>query len=382
MRKNRERSHCSLKTAVITLSTLTVSLWLCLSMVRAQSGSEHPIRWQDCLSQSDDWYGGLEATRIAGNVIRYQRASGGWPKNIDMAQGLSDRENVELAAHKDDLDATIDNAATTTQIAYLARVFGATRQKRLRDSALSGIDYLVSAQYDNGGWPQYYPRPEGYHRHITFNDDAMIHVMDLLDAVAHRHPVYRFVDERRRIACERGVRQGVECILACQVTIDGRPTAWCAQHDEKSFEPASARTYEKISLSGMETVGIVRFLMRQENPDSSVIAAINNAVAWLEKVKLAGIRVEQRTGADLPNGRDRVVVQDAGATALWARFYEIGSNRPIFSGRDGVVKYSLAEIEAERRNGYQWYGTAPAKLLAQEYPAWCERIAATRNRRD
>ncbi|MEX2401205.1 MAG: pectate lyase [Rhodothermales bacterium] len=43
---------------------------------------------------------------------------------------------------------------------------------------------------------------------------------------------------------------------------------------------------------------------------------------------------------------------------------------PIFSGRDGVIKYELSEIERERRIGYRWYGTWPRELLEQEYPQW------------
>ena len=61
---------------------------------------------------------------------------------------------------------------------------------------------------------------------------------------------------------------------------------------------------------------------------------------------------------------------------MWARFSEIGTNRPIFSDRDGVAKHDLAEIGYERRNGYSWLGTWPAPLLEKEYPAWKAKLAA------
>ena len=77
-----------------------------------------------------------------------------------------------------------------------------------------------------------------------------------------------------------------------------------------------------------------------------------------------------------------VVVEDAKAEPLWARFYEIGTNRPIFCGRDSQVKFSLAEIEYERRTGYNWYTNAAAKLLSQDYPAWQKRLAAAKTVRD
>jgi len=64
----------------------------------------------------------------------------------------------------------------------------------------------------------------------------------------------------------QAVLKGIECILKCQIVVDGKKQAWCAQHDEKNFAPADARTYEKASLSGSESVGIVDFLMQIENP--------------------------------------------------------------------------------------------------------------------
>jgi PelA/Pel-15E family pectate lyase len=169
------------------------------------------------------------------------------------------------------------------------------------------------------------------------------------------------------------------CILRCQVIAGGRRTAWCAQHNERTFEPAPARAYEKISLSGFETVGIVRFLMEIDRPNAQVIEAIQSAVAWLDQVKLTGIKVVEKRDASLPRGFDRIVIQDPQAAPLWARFYEIGTNRPIFCGRDGVIKYSLAEIEHERRVGYRWYVEAAAELLANDYPKWRKRWAAGKN---
>src|SRR6185295_11796166 len=130
--------------------------------------------------------------------------------------------------------------------------------------------------------------------------------------------------------------------------VNGNRTVWCAQHDEKTLAPAPARSYEKISLSGSESAGIVRFLMGVEKPDARVNESIESAMKWFETSKLTGIRQVQNPDPSLPKGYDKVIVADPNATPLWARFYEIGSNRPIFCGRDGVIKYSLAEIEYER----------------------------------
>ena len=343
------------------------------------AAADAAVSWDVCLRQKPDWYACAEAVRIADNVLLYQRDSGGWPKNIDMAATLSDKDRTALAAAKRRTDSTIDNNATYTQLAYLARVFDAAKQERFKEAFLKGLDYLLEAQYENGGWPQFYPNPRGYFAHITFNDDAMVGVLRLLQSIARNEPAYALVDADRRSRCGKAVVKGVECILKCQVLVDGKRTGWCAQHDEKTLAPAPARSYEKVSLSGYEAVGVVRFLMSLDAPSPEVVAAVQSAVAWFDSVKIRGLRQVDKEAPSLPGGRDKVVVADPTAEPLWARFYEIGTNRPIFCGRDGVIKNRLAEIEHERRTGYSWYGTYAADLLAKDYPAWQRKWAPGRN---
>jgi PelA/Pel-15E family pectate lyase len=325
------------------------------------------IAWNDAQNKPDEWYASAEALRIADSVLLYQRESGGWPKNIDMAKPLDDGDRAALLRQKAKNDSTIDNGATYTQLSFLARVYTAQKQERYRESFLKGVDYLLKAQYPSGGWPQFYPNLSGYYKHITFNDDAMIGVMKLLRDVAAAKPVYAFVDEARRAAAARAVEKGIECILKAQVVVNGKRTVWCAQHDEVTLAPAGARKFEAISLSGGESVGIVRFLMSIKDPSPQVVEAVEAAVAWFEQTELKGIKWIEKND-------DRVVVKDPEGGSIWARFYEIGSNRPIFVGRDGVVKYSVADIEHERRTGYNWYVEEPVKLLTKDYPAWKKRL--------
>lgn len=334
----------------------------------ALRGQTPALRWTDVLRQPDDWYAGTEARALADNVLGYQQPSGGWPKNIDMTVPPRDATVVP-----EQLAATIDNQATFTQIRLLARVHSASPDPRYRDAALRGIDYLLAAQYPNGGWPQFFPLRTDYSRYVTFNDGAMIGVMTLVDEVAAERRGWEFVDQARRAKARDGVRRGIDVILRSQIKVNGTLTAWCAQHDEVTLEPRKARAYEHVSLSGAESVGIVRFLMRRDPGSASIDAAIESAVAWLEQVKLHGWRLERRADPALPGGFDRVMVRDDHAPPLWARFYEIGTNRPIFSGRDAVIRYSLAEIEHERRTGYEWVGEWPRALLETDYPRWRAR---------
>ncbi len=112
--------------------------------------------------------------------------------------------------------------------------------------------------------------------------------------------------------------------------------------------------------------------MQQPNPNPAIIDAIRDAIEWLRLVPLTGTRVNKVKSTKVTFLRhttdlDVVVVADPDAPVLWARHYEIGTNRPIFAGRDGIKEYTLAEIERERRTGSVWYGGWPQGLLDKEY---------------
>jgi len=337
------------------------------------------ILWRRCLNQQPEFYATDQAIRIADNLLLYQRDPGGWPKNIEMASILSEQDKIKLREAKTRNDATLDNSATRTQIQYLAMVYQATEIERFKTAFLKGLDYVLEAQYDNGGWPQRYPNPTGYSKHITFNDGTMIGVLNLLRDVARKKPPYTFIDEDRRQKAEATIQKGIECILKCQIVAKGKKTAWCAQHDEKTFVPRKARSYELPSISGAESVGIVRFLMSIEKPGPEIIEAVQAAIAWFDEAKLEGIRQIRKKEQSKPRGFDKVIVEDASAPPIWARFYDIETNKPIFCSRDGIPKATLAQISYERRNGYSWLGYYATDLLANEYPAWQKKWAPAKN---
>lgn len=262
------------------------------------------------------------------------------------------------------LRGNFDNGATTGELRYLARAFRATQATNCETAFLKGLDHILKAQYPTGGWPQNYPPDGQYHRHITFNDHTMVRLMKLVRDVATL-PEFAFVSGTRRTASQKAFDRGIECILKCQIKVNGKFAVWCAQHDELDYRPRSGRTFELVSLSGAESAGILEFLMSLDNPTPELARAISAGAEWFERSKISGIRVTRANG-------ERVVTQDAAAPPLWARFYEIESNRPIFSGRDSVKKYSFAEIERERRNGYAWYGPW-GEGVAKAYSQWTKK---------
>lgn len=344
---------------------------LAVAVVR---GADDPApHWSSSMiRQPASWMASPVAEAAAKTLLSYQCPTGAWPKNHDLFQPVPEAERQKIRTGGE--ANTIDNGATTTPMRFLAQVNRAAPREEYRAAFLRGLDYLLAAQYPNGGWPQFYPlRDHGYYSHVTFNDNAMVNVLELLHDIATGKEVYAFVDPERRAKAAAAVARGTDCILRCQIKQAGKLTGWCAQHDEKTLAPAWARNFEPPSLSGGETVGIVRFLMSIEPATPEITAAVDGAVQWLASVVIHGIRVQDFV--DAKGAKDRRAVEDPKAPDLWARFYELETSRPIFVGRDRVVHYAFNEIEQNRRAGYLYYGDWPHDLIARDYPKWREKRA-------
>lgn len=329
------------------------------------------LRWNSgLLHRTPEWFATAEARAAANAVLLYQSSHGAWPKNTDLLAPATPAALAEV--EKGGKANTIDNGATTAPMIFLAHVANATGAEPYRAAVLRGVDYLLASQYPNGGFPQFFPLRKGYYSHITYNDGAMVNTLEVLRDIAQGRAPFGFVDADRRARANDAVARGINCILETQIKQAGTLTAWCAQHDENSLEPAWARAYEPPSLSGSESVGVVHFLMSIENPSPAVIAAVEGAVAWFRSVVMTGQRLDAKKG---PDGRtERFLVPDPAAPPLWARFYEPGTNRPLYMDRDSKPLYEFAQVGYERRSGYSYHGTWPASLLAKDYPAWRARL--------
>jgi PelA/Pel-15E family pectate lyase len=320
-------------------------------------------------------YAATQVREIVENILLFQRANGGWPKDYDMTAILTPQQRERVVATHENEDTSYDNDNIFSQVNYLAQAVHQAEDPAWRAACERGLDFILRSQYANGGFPQRFPRPHSYHAHITFNDGVMIGALQVLKDAAEHADYFQWLDNARRQQASKGVERGIDCILRCQIRVDGQLTGWCQQHDEVSFEARPARTFELASICPQETAQIARFLMSQPLPSTEVKQAVDAAVAWLRQTGIAGIRIEKvkstpesflRHDTDI----DVVVVEDPAAELMWARHYEIGTNRPVFAGRDGIKKYALAEIERERRTGTPWYGSWPRKLIAEEYDNW------------
>ncbi|NWF88660.1 MAG: pectate lyase [Ignavibacteriaceae bacterium] len=309
-----------------------------------------------------------EIEKIADNILLFQKANGGWAKNYDMLAILSDEQKAAVLKAKDELNTTFDNGATHSQLNYLAEAYLLTKKNDYKKAFIHGLNFVLSAQYENGGWPQFYPDTSGYKKYITFNDGAMIGIMKLLQKIVSRSVEFSFLGSEILNRINNSFEKGIECILNCQINENGKLLVWCQQHDNIDFHPQNARSFELASICNGESSAIVKLLMSIKNPSERIKKSIINAVKWFEDSRIYGIRVDEIKAdkADFiyhSSTSDRVVIEDANAKPIWTRFYELGTHRPMFCNRDGKVVYSLTEVDRERRTGYAWYIYDPQEVL-------------------
>ena len=308
-----------------------------------------------------DWFRSDSGRRIAESILSFQTPSGGWSKHVDFAAGS--REPAQSYYSESDrwnYIGTIDNGSTTSQLAFLAAAHAATGDERYRAAFLRGLNYLLDAQYPNGCFPQVYPLQGSYHDAATFNDDATVNVLRIFRDIGRDRYALVPADVRARVAT--GLARGIGCLVESQIVVEGKRTAWAQQHHPITLAPISARSYELVGLSGRESAGIAEFLMSISRPQPEAVEAVHAAVDWLRKTQIHGYVYDFERGLEARPG----------AGPLWARLYEIGTDRPIFSNRDGVKLYDWNQL-TDRRQGYGWFGTEARDVLKKYDETWARR---------
>lgn len=336
---------------------------------------------KDLVRKADaTFFASAEARRIGDQLLLWQRCTGAWPKNEDMTSPMDEELTKKVLADKQRKnDSTIDNDATILQVRFLAMLYQSTlasgdkqdlvRAVQYKQAFLRGLEYMLSGQYNNGGWPQFWPVQRGYQVHITYNDNAMINVMKIIGDILDGNPHFSGLCDKALMGrLQLAFNMGIECILNTQiVTEEYGPTVWCQQHDRHTLQPAGARAFELPSYCSAESVNIVRFLMQLPNPNERIQAAIHGAMRWFERTKITGmVYTRQRVDGKVQSS---IVADPNATTPIWSRFYDLEHCESFVCDRDGIPRRHLDELGEERRNGYAWYTSAPAALFPL-YETW------------
>jgi PelA/Pel-15E family pectate lyase len=337
--------------------------------LKAPSGGDFKLS----ADQGDAWFSSDEAKAIVDVVLSYQTPAGGWSKHTAYARGKRQPGMLWSSQYEPGKSphylATFDNRSTTEQMKLLAYTWQATQREDCKVGFIKGLNYLLAAQYPNGGWPQVYPLEGGYHDHITFNDDAMTHVLEVLQMTVSNDPACAFLDDAMRAKATEAFEKGLACVLKMQIVQNGKKTAWCAQHDPLTLAPAEARAMEPAALSGMESATLLKFLMSLPRPGAEVAASIDGGLTWLDAVKLTGLK---RTKIE---GKTAFVPDSASTEVFWARFYRLTDSQPIFPGRDGVLYTSFNDMAAHNSLGYDYLSSRPASVAANGQKKWRKALA-------
>ena len=157
-----------MRTSWDILRHLMLSALMACSFLAANSLAKST--WGTYARKPVAWFGTQEAALVARNILSYQSLQGSWPKNIDTTAHPYEGEAA-------DLKGTFDNGATVGELEFLAKMLSTGNGTPYKAAFTKGLDHIVAAQYPTGGWPQLFPPGNGYQRHITFNDDTMVHLM-------------------------------------------------------------------------------------------------------------------------------------------------------------------------------------------------------------
>jgi Pectic acid lyase len=204
------------------------------------------------LHRAPEFYKSDEARHIGDVILSFQTAAGGWSKNLDMGgparlrgQSYATANLAPVGSGPGDFDeaadenwhyvGTLDNDATNTELHFLAELSAALpghEGDAYRAAALRGIEYLLHAQFPNGGWPQVWPLEGGYHDAITFNDDAVTESAEVLTLAA----------KGARVAAEKEEDE------ISSARVPGTAEESQQPMEDYSFVPASLRMKAKAAL--------------------------------------------------------------------------------------------------------------------------------------
>ena len=295
----------------------------------------------------DDLY--LEAAKAAADALVWgQLESGGWDYKIDFDPEESqrwyyrhDKGKVDPGRRRN--TSTLDDNNTQSALRFIMAVQNTTKDEKYLSAVKYGLDFMLESQFENGAWPQRYPlASSGYSRWYTFNDNDINDCISVMLDAYHIYGDEKYMDSVKRCG---------DFIIASQLP---EPQAGWAQQYNYDMKPASARWFEPAAVNGAATPRNIRTLidLYLEIGDEKYLKPIPAAINWLERSRLE-------------DGR-------------WARFYELGTNKPLYVNMDRKVVYDFVNI----RPGYSWranYASSAIRLYEKVKSMGREKYLAERN---
>lgn len=275
------------------------------------------------------------ATEAALCLTKCQLSSGGWPSDFDFHPERAKRYHRRIDQLDGDMQkgkridvSTLDDNKTQSALRFLleySRTAGVETPASVEASLRFGLGRLMEIQASNGGFPQQYSNEtrstvppelkasipdeyrrdwpkEKYSRYLTLNDDNLLHITSLFLRAAEIKSDDSYLEAAQRCG---------NFLLLAQLP-EPHP-GWAQQYDD-SMQPVWARKFEPPAVSSIETMGALETLYELwiATGDQKFLEPFPAALNWLSNSRL-------------DNGK-------------WARFYELGTNKPLYCDADD---YSL-----------------------------------------
>lgn len=256
------------------------------------------------------------AKEAAYALIRGQNKNGGWDHTINFA----DLSNEKVS---------FDDDQTQTAISFLMALDQEIDDPKLTAAINRALEMMIITQLDNGGWPHIYPEQGNYHDYATFNDGG------INDCIRVMIEAYQYYPENEMV--EKSLRKAARFMMISQ--LPPPQPGWAQQYNE-FLQPAWARTFEPPSVCPAVTVKNIDTLIDLflVLGDATLLEPIPDALRWLNDIQLE-------------NGK-------------WARFVELGTNKPLYYDRGRIRVESMDELHLERRTGYAYETYLELQLIA------------------
>ena len=371
-----------------------------------------------------------EAAKAATDALgRGQRPAGGWNYVIVTAgedsltrwyatYGKNAWRMEEF--HRYYGNATFDDAGTAEASQLLLRVYLEKRERRYRAPLDKAIQFVLDAQYANGGWPQRYPFVQngGVHGHadytpyITFNDDVAGENLEFLLYAWHGLAVNGRGDARLLDAIHRGMDIYVK-------TQQPMPQpAWGLQHFPDTLKPAGARTIEPQAFATHTTGANIKSMLGfyRLTGDRKYLTRLPEALDWLDQVKtpqnliapgrthptfiLEGSNTPvyiHRRGSNITNGQyyadanpNNLIVhygsfRNVDTVALRREYEELAAQSPEEASRHSPLKARAGSLKLPKYFTLQdvdvWDMSSDARRLARPAPGRAAELVSGLNTR-
>lgn len=280
------------------------------------------------------------AKQVADALVWGQHPAGGWHYMFDFDMtGI--REWYDEVASKcwgwEEYyhyygNCTFDDEGTYAPAQFLLDLYCETLDPAYRDPLIKALDFVVEAQYPNGGWPQRYPLmydyPHGGHddytHYYTYNDGVAANNIKLLFDAWEKLGIKAYRD---------AAISGMDFYIVSQLPY---PQSGWAQQYTMDMRPGWARTYEPAALSVHRTITNINDLMRFYTMTGyrRYLDPIPNAIDWLER---------------------SAITNDPSLNYTHAGFYEFGTDKPLYYHFEGTDPENHRSVVNHEREGAWWY---------------------------